>query len=226
MTLTPDHQTNTGFRRLILASVSPRRRSILREHGYDVESVAPPLREPDMDQTARWTTVHTTEPSNSRPSPAAVVEAISYYKAMSVADRLDSSVVIAGDTIVSLNDRLFGKPSDRAQASDILHALQGTTHQVITGVALVDAAAGARLIGHTTTDVTMRTIPEPQLRRYLDSGAWRGKAGAFGIQDHDDPFVERITGSFTNVVGMPMELVRSMLAEWGITPSLPAAKRS
>jgi len=97
--------------------------------------------------------------------------------------------------------------------------LAGTTHQVVTGVTLLDAQTARRLISHDVTTVTMRDVGSIALERYLAGGAWEGKAGAYGIQDHGDAFIERIDGSFTNVVGLPMELLTSMLEQWGIVPS-------
>jgi septum formation protein len=133
-----------------------------------------------------------------------------------VATLVDAGLILAGDTIVSLSGRVFGKPLDREDARSILFALAGTTHHVITGVTLLDASSGDRLVRCDTTAVTMRPISDGELEAYLDTGVWQGKAGAYGIQDRGDPFVERIDGSFTNVVGLPMELVTRMLAECGI----------
>ena len=89
---------------------------------------------------------------------------------------------------------------------------------MITGVTLLDAATGEREIRHVRTGVVMKPLSDRELSDYLATGAWQGKAGAYGIQDYGEAFVERIEGSFTNVVGLPMELVNSMLDEWGIKP--------
>lgn len=196
-------QTHRIATRLVLASSSPRRRELLEAHGYQVEVVAPPIKEP--------TTADRDLP------PAQLAQALSYFKAQSVGMSIDSGFILAGDTIAALGRRVFGKPADRADAARILSALSGTTHDVITGVTLLDAATGERAIRHETTAVTLRRLSADQLEAYLESNAWMGKAGAFGIQDRDDPFVERIDGSFTNVVGFPMELIDRMLREWGIS---------
>jgi MAF protein len=174
----------------------------MREHGYEVEVITPPLEEPVF--------LHSGLP------PAEQAEALSYFKAESAATVVTDGVILAGDTIVSLKDQVYGKPADREDARMILSALAGTTHCVITGVALLDPLNGERLIRHDTTAVTMRPISSDELEAYLDTDAWSGKAGAYGIQDRGDAFVERIDGSFTNVVGFPMELVSQMLGEWGI----------
>lgn len=188
--------------RLILASASPRRLSLMREYGYVVEVVKPPLREPgDLAHTL---------------PPAQQAEAMSYFKARSVNALFEEGWILAGDTIVSLRDRVFGKPVDRGDARRILSTLAGTTHEVITGVTLLDASTGRRAIRHEVTAVTMRTMTGEELDDYLASGAWQGKAGAYGIQDRGDAFVDGIEGSFTNVVGFPMELVARLLAAWGL----------
>lgn len=191
--------------RLILASSSPRRQELLREQGFDFEVMDPPLNEPT---------------SFAEPlSPAALAQALSHYKAQSVAAQVDQGLILAGDTIAALGDRVFGKPQNREDARKILRALAGTTHEVITGITLLNAATGARMIRHDSTGVTMRALSDEEIESYLDTNAWQGKAGAYGIQDHGDAFVEKIDGSFSNVVGLPVELITAMLAEWGVEKS-------
>ena len=192
-------------RPLILASLSPRRCELMREHGYEFEVMTPPLQEPENFDTGL--------------SPEQLAQALSYFKAQSVHSRVDRGAILAGDTIVAFEDRIFGKPVDRDDARSIIKALAGTTHHVITGVTLLDALSDDRLMRHDSTAVTMRTLTDDEVEAYLDTGAWQGKAGAYGIQDRADAFVEKIEGSFTNVVGLPMELVRQMLAEWGVSPT-------
>jgi len=189
---------------LILASASPRRAALLRELGYEFEVIVAPRDEP--------------APPAGRISPAAVAQALSYYKARSVAQVQDTGLILAGDTVVTYAGQLFGKPSGRADAERIIETLAGTTHQVITGVTLLDPATGERAIRHDVTAVTMRSMTEAEVEGYLTTGAWEGKAGAYGIQDEADAFVTQVEGSFSNVVGFPMELIGSMLADWGVLP--------
>ncbi len=176
----------------------------MASYGYDATVIVPPVDEPDQ--------------LGEGLSPAQLAEALAWFKAKSVAATLGSGVVIGGDTVVALGDQLFGKPTDRVDAGRIINTLAGTAHDVISAVALINAGTGDRLIRHDVTTVIMRPIPAEEVEAYLDTGAWAGKAGAYGIQDHGDAFVERIEGSFTNVVGFPMELVCDMLAQWGIKP--------
>ncbi len=151
-------------------------------------------------------------------------EALSYFKARAVAGRLPSGVVLAADTVVSCDGEIHGKPMDAMDARRILRQLIGQRQEIITGVTLLEAATRDRLIAHDVTVVWMRDVPDATLEAYLDSGAWIGKAGAYGIQDRGDAFVERIEGSFTNVVGLPMELVAAMLSQWGFQAQTGVAK--
>lgn len=186
--------------RLILASASPRRAELLREHGYRFRVVPSPLPEPEslgLDQT-----------------PAALAAELSAFKAEAVARVVQEGLILAADTVAAIGDRVFGKPADRDDARRILGSLAGTSHHVITGLTLLDAATGRCATRADTTVVVMRRLSEAEMEGYLDTGAWEGKAGAYGIQDYGDAFVERVEGSFTNVVGLPMELLAEMLTSW------------
>ena len=189
--------TATDRKPIILASQSPRRADLLREAGIAFEVVAPKYEEPDARR--------------GRFSPAEYAQAASYFKTRSVAEDYPDRLILGADTVVALEGRLFGKPADRDDARHMLSTLGGTTHQVITGVTLQAWRAGRRLIRHDITTVTMRDLTVAQLDAYLDSGQWQSKAGAYGIQDKADPFVERIQGSFSNVVGLPIEMLGDML---------------
>lgn len=200
MTIDSSNTTAVQPVALTLASASPRRASLLRDAGYEVTIVPPPHEEPQRRP--------------AQVAPAQWAEALSYYKARSVACGCTSGLVLGGDTVAAIGNEIFGKPRDRHQAREILGRLCEAPHDVITGLTLIDAATGARVIRHDTTTVHMRPMTEAELEAYLDSEAWIGKAGAYGIQDHGDQFVERIDGSFSNVVGLPIELLSSMLEEF------------
>lgn len=188
---------------IILASGSPRRAELMRKHGYRVRIVKPPLEEPSgFGQSL---------------SPVELAMAVSYFKAKCVAHTEREGWIIAGDTIVTHQGVIFGKPVDRVDAKRILTALTGTTHHVITGVTLMNARAHRHQLDSDSTAVTMRAMSDAEMQAYLDTRAWEGKAGAYGIQDRGDAFIDRIDGSFTNVVGFPMELIGRMLKEVGLT---------
>jgi septum formation protein len=186
--------------RLVLASASPRRAQLMRDAGFLFQVAHPPEDDP-------------AELGLELP-PAQLAEFLSRMKAKSVASMFTDELIIGADTVAALEGRIFGKPVDRADAKRILQSISGTTHQVITGLTVIDAASGKTITRHDVTQVTMRALSEAELEGYLDTGAWRGKAGAYGIQDHGDEFVTKVEGSFSNVVGLPMELLDHMLAEF------------
>ena len=189
---------------LILASASPRRRQLLAEAGYQFEVVAPEIPEPD---------------ESLKKLPAGQqAEALAYFKARAIADVHRDACVLAADTLVSVAGSILGKPASRGEAEQMLRTISGTRHEVITGVALV--WPGGRLIASDSTHVTMRTIRDTEIEQYLDLGEWRGKAGAYAIQETADRFVQAVHGSFSNVVGLPMELLERMLERLGLAASL------
>lgn len=185
--------------KIILASQSPQRARLLRDAGVAVEVLAPSYVEP--------------EPPKTVTRPAAFAEMLSMGKAESVAAEHPDRVVLAADTIVAIGDRIIGKAADVADARRILKSLFDTVHQVITAVTVLHVAAGYCRTGHAVSTCRMRAMSEQELADYLAGGQWQGKAGAYGIQDAGDPFVTLVSGSFDNVVGLPVSLVREILAD-------------
>lgn len=144
-------------------------------------------------------------------TPAGWVTALAYFKAVQIAHETPDAIVLGADTLVACGQEILGKPRDRADAERMLRLQAGAPSRVLTGVALVWTAARVRVLAHDATTVWMRDAPELR-NAYLVSEEWRGKAGAYGIQDIGDALVERIDGAFDNVVGLPVKLVRNMLA--------------
>jgi len=186
--------------RLVLASTSPRRAELMREAGYQFRVVAPPFAEP--------------EEKHPHVDPANYAESLAYFKARSIADTNPADTILAADTIAVMDDEIFGKPEDRGDARRILSRLSGSSHRVITGVVLMHPETDARQMGHSISVIHMRKLSKDDIESYLDTAGWEGKAGAYGIQDHGDAFVERYEGSFSNIVGLPMELVKDMFGKW------------
>lgn len=181
----------------VLASASPRRRDLCQEKGYRFRVEVSEVAEPS------------TLPFGT---PEAYATHTAWLKASSVAARVPECVVGA-DTVVAADDGdIIGKPLDRADAERILRTLMGTRHRVITGICLALPDLRVCLVDHVTTTVEMRPLTDDDFRAYLDTGLWMGKAGAYGIQDKEDPFVASIDGSFSNVVGLPMERLDELLA--------------
>ncbi|HUB25432.1 MAG TPA: Maf family protein [Tepidisphaeraceae bacterium] len=197
-------ETSARTPRLILASASPRRQSLLSEAGYTFE-----VHPADVD-----------ERSAERPGilPADIVVYLAISKANAVREKFPDDVVLAADTVVAFGDQILGKPRDAQHARWMLSLLESTTHLVITGVAVVRHADGpddAPRTARVMSAVRMRPLSADWINAYIAGGQWQGKAGGYGIQDND-PFVDRISGCHTNIVGLPMTTVKRMLAEHGI----------
>lgn len=188
-------------RRLILASASPRRRSLLSEAGYRFEVVSP-----DVDETM---------PPGMPPAEAAVE--VARRKARAVALSAADALILAADTIVvTPAGEVLGKPADEADARAILGRLSGTTHTVITGVYIIDTATGRAAGRAVETRVAFGGMTAAEIDAYVASGEAMGKAGAYAIQETGDRFVREVMGSFSNVVGLPMEAVEEMLGQFDL----------
>lgn len=182
----------------ILASRSPRRVQLLREagHAFDIEPA-------DIDEPIAELLATLRE-------PALVARQLARGKALCVAKRHPRRLVLGADTVVALNGELLGTPTDRADAERIIRKLSGSIHDVITAVCVARVDPHLLEVDHALTRVHMRAMTEAEIRSHLDSENWQGKAGAYGLQDND-PFVTKIEGSWSNVVGLPMELVADIL---------------
>lgn len=181
--------------RLILASASPRRAAILTEAGiaFDIEPA-------HIDETRR-----------EGEGPVAYVCRLAAEKAAAIAGRHGDRPVLAADSVVVVGGTLFGKPVDEEDARAMLHALSGRTHEVLTGVTL---QLGPRIQSEVVcTHVTFTPLTIDQLDWYVTSGEPFDKAGAYAIQGLASRFVERIEGSYANVVGLPVQTVIRLIAE-------------
>ena len=145
--------------------------------------------------------------------PAEVAVHNALLKARAVARIHPHRIVLGADTVVALSGRLFGKPRDLVHAREMLQALSGHSHQVITGVAIIAPEGTASF--SETTEVTFHSLTPERISDYLSRVDVLDKAGAYAIQEHGDLIVKAIRGSFSNVVGLPQEKVRSALHEFG-----------
>lgn len=186
--------------RLTLVSNSPQRQQLLREAGYTFQTVPPAFDEP--------------QPMDAHLPAAQCAQSLAYYKAASVADRLRDHLLLGADTIVVVGDQILGKPTDRDDARRMLQRLARQPHDVITGVALLAPGCDYRVIADDVTHVYMRPIDDAQLEAYLETNAWQDKAGGYGLQAGADAFVERIDGSYSNVIGLPLELLARLLTQF------------
>ncbi len=181
----------------ILASASPRRKQLLAEAGYQFMVVRP-----DIDESA---------------FPIEGIKACEYAerlalaKAKNVAEKYPDSLVIGADTVVDFQGQIIGKPIDAKDAEQITKKLFSRPHKVITGIAIVRLRDGIELSESDTTTVYPQRLTSEQITEHIESESWRDKAGAYAIKENGDEFVERIEGSLTNVMGLPMELLQRLL---------------
>jgi septum formation protein len=195
--LTPPH--------LILASASPRRAELLRHAGIPFTVIVSPTDEPErkppLIPTDLWPTC------------------LAYLKATAVQKQIKNQksktknphpLILAADTIVVHDDRIINKARTRTHARHILSALSGKTHHVITGLCLLQGT-DVRLTRAIAT-VHFKKLSPHHLTAYLDSNLWKGKAGAYGIQDNQDPFATLVSGEITTVIGLPIPLLQQELA--------------
>ena len=180
---------------VVLASSSPRRKELLGRAGIEFEVIPSPAEE-----------VH-----DASMSPAALCELNATLKAEAVAVMRPDATVIGSDTLVFIDNEPLGKPADIDAARTMLARLAGRTHQVRTGVCII-FPGGMRKLFHETTDVTFLPVDANAIDNYLSKVNPLDKAGAYGIQEHGELIVERINGSYENVMGLPVEQVLAVLA--------------
>ena len=183
---------------LILASASPRRAQLLREAGFEFQVLPGHVEE--------------VAPEHLTPAETAMINA--YRKARAIAKREPDHLVIGADTVVALGTRLFGKPATREEAAAMLGQLEGREHEVVTGVCLLHQRAHRQRTFSVSTRVQFRRLNPAEIRDYLGGIDPLDKAGGYAIQEHGAKIVEEVRGSFTNVVGLPLERVGEELAKW------------
>lgn len=182
---------------IILASASPRRKQLLSEAGYTFTSITPNV--------------------NESAFPAEGYKACEYAKklalakAKSVAEKHPDCLVIGADTVVDFDGEIIGKPADAREAEQITKKLFSKPHKVITGLAIVRLTDSIEIVESDITIVYPKKLTAEQIDDHIKSESWRDKAGAYAIQETGDEFVEKIEGSLTNVMGLPMELLQKLL---------------
>lgn len=196
--MSPEEIPKPSIPSLVLASGSPRRRAMLAELGWDFTVCPSPVEEEILPGEA----------------PDAAVMRLAADKGRAVARDWPDRIVLAADTVVTLDGRILGKPRDREEALEMLRTLAGRSHRVLTGLALF---WGDRcLVRAETTEVTFRALSEEALRAYVDTGECDDKAGAYGIQGKGALLVASIRGCYFNVVGLPLARLSEMLLELGV----------
>ena len=198
---------------LVLASSSPRRIKLLREWAYSFATVIAPVEEEVIPGFP----------------PMAMVRRLAESKAAAGVQKWRDSggraddLVLSADTVVVLDNKILGKPESPEVAKEMLKLLSGRTHAVLTGVAL-QRLSGEGESGVVETKVSFRQLAEEEIDQYIATGEPMDKAGAYGIQGGASGFVANFEGSYTNVVGLPMEYVSERLKAWGIEQGVIAPR--
>ena len=194
--------------RFVLASGSPRRRQLLKEAGYVFEVVSPQVEEVSFG----WLTIRELTVCNAT------------RKAWSAAQTLPDAVVLSADTLVTIGDRVLGKPVDLEDAARMLRLLSGRSHQVWTAVCLCHRAPGRSRSFCAVSRVKFHDLTDRKIRNYFAKVNPLDKAGAYAAQGHGQEIIQRIGGSYSNVVGLPMELTLPALAAFGLTPVVTSSR--
>jgi septum formation protein len=187
----------------VLASGSPRRRELLERAGIEFEVSAPRVDE--------------------RATPELTIRELTVWnatrKALAVARLRPAAIVLGADTLVALAGEVLGKPADLGEARRFLRRLSGREHEVCTGVFVCAEGGKRRRSFHVFTHVQFRTLNEPEIDSYLAKVNPLDKAGGYAAQGHGAEIIAAIHGSYTNVVGLPMDETLAALAEFGIEPN-------
>jgi septum formation protein len=183
--------------KLILASASPRRSELLKQLAMPFKSIPSQVEE-----------VH-----NEQLTAAEIAQVNAYRKARAISKKYPDELILGVDTVVALGARVYGKPRDMEEAQRFLHELQGKTHEVVTGVCLIHLRSHQQTIFCDRTFVTFKRLTIAQICDYLKRINPLDKAGGYAIQDHGHEIIESITGSYTNVVGLPLEKLRHSMEQ-------------
>jgi septum formation protein len=186
----------------VLASSSPRRAALLSESGFEFEIASPRVAEKfsttlTLRELTLWNAIR---------------------KGMAIAQTRPDAVVLAADTLVALDNRIIGKPSDLSEAAGMLQRLSGRTHEVCSAIAIYLQTSGRSAVFHESSRVRFQRLSNATIENYLAKVGPLDKAGAYAAQGSGAEIIAKIDGSFTNVVGLPMEKTVAALAKFGIRP--------
>jgi septum formation protein len=189
---------------LVLASSSPRRVALLSEGGFEFEIASPRVTEKfsttlTLREVTLWNAIR---------------------KGMAIAQTRPDAVVLAADTLVALENQIIGKPANLSEAAQILQRLSGRTHQVCSAVAIYHQTLGKSAVFHESSRVRFRRLSDAMIQSYLAKVDTLDKAGAYAAQGGGAEIIAKIEGSFTNVVGLPMEKTVVELAKFRIRPKI------
>ena len=185
--------------KIILASASPRRKVLLKELFPDFE-----VRPADIEEVTL-----------AGETPIQSAERLAMEKALKARETSKEGFILAADTLVTINGLVFGKPKDPIEAEEMLKTLMGKTHSVITAFCILDASNGKAVVRSVESRVTIKNLSQEEISAYIESKEPFDKAGAYAVQEKGGMFVEKVEGSYTNVVGLPMDEVRESFEKLG-----------
>lgn len=180
---------------IILASASPRRKEILENANVKFKIMASSIEELTLDSE----------------SPCQMVMRLAFEKGIDIASRQKSDLVISADTIVVLDNTVLGKPKDEIEARKMITSLSGRTHQVITGISLINLDNNKKIIDYVISNVKFKKLSEEDINDYIRTRESLDKAGAYGIQGYGALLVEEIQGDYFNIVGLPISRLSDLL---------------
>ena len=182
---------------IILASASPRRKEILENTNVKFKIMASSIEELRLEGE----------------SPCQMVMRLAFEKGIDIASRQKSDLVISADTIVVLDNTVLGKPKDEIEARKMITSLSGRTHQVITGISLINLDNNKKIIDYVISNVKFKNLSEEDINDYIRTKESLDKAGAYGIQGYGALLVEEIQGDYFNIVGLPISKLSDLLKD-------------
>ena len=183
---------------IILASASPRRKEILENTNVKFKIMASSIEELRLEGE----------------SPCQMVMRLAFEKGIDIASRQKSDLVISADTIVVLDNTVLGKPKDEIEARKMITSLSGRTHQVITGISLINLDNNKKIIDYVISNVKFKNLSEEDINDYIRTKESLDKAGAYGIQGYGALLVEEIQGDYFNIVGLPISRLSDLLKKY------------
>jgi septum formation protein len=194
------------MQQIVLASSSPRRKTLLTKAGLLFE-IHPSAYE---------------EAPKDAPDPHAYAVEQAIEKARDVAQHYKTALIIGADTVVAIDNQILGKPRDKAHAMEMLQQLNNQTHEVITGYAVINTKNQKEIMGAETSRVTFKNVSREDMDAYIATGQPMDKAGAYGVQDGISSFIEKTEGDYANIVGLPVKQVLSALDGLMIHDTIPS----
>lgn len=180
---------------IILASASPRRKEILENTKLKFDIIKSDIDEIILEKEA----------------PIQAVMRLAFEKSMDIASKNEDDLIIAADTVVVLDENILGKPKDKDEAYNMIRSLSGRTHEVITGISLVNLGLSKKIIDYVVSTVKFKELSDEDIKDYIHTNESLDKAGAYGIQGYGAMLVEKIEGDYFNIVGLPISKLSDLL---------------